>query len=172
MKHISIKFLVMLMAVIMVFSVLSISIFADDTEAVNEETTTVATQVETTEPTTNTNTNTNTNTETQTPVAKWFSDHLTFVIAVGIIVVLVLAYFVARLVSKKFKEKSTNFWKEYNSQFKKLVWPSKEQVWKNAAVVFAAIIIFGAVLALLDYGISQGIYGIKQLVEYILPAGK
>ena len=115
---------------------------------------------------------TTTGSDDETKKTNWFTEHLTFVIAVGIVATLVIAYFVARLVSVKFREKSTNFWKDYRTQFKKLVWPSKEQFWKNAAVVFAAIIIFGLLLAFLDWGISKLVYLLKDLMDLILPAGR
>ena len=181
------KFLALLMAILMIFTISSIVVFADETEAdattaveTTVETTAAETTAETTEETKETTPSETTSepvpttgdTDTTTKETHWFTEHISFVIAMGIIVALVLAYFIARLVSKKFKEKSTNFWKEYNSQFKKLVWPTKEQFWKNAAVVFAAIIIFGVILALLDLGISRGVWGIKDLMDYILPAGK
>lgn len=142
----------------------------EETTAAAEETTT-ATE-ETVKPADSTNTGDTTTTGSEETKSNWFKDHISFVIAMGIIVTLVSAYFIARLVSVKFREKSTNFWKDYRSQFNKLSWPSKEQFWKNAAVVFSAIIIFGVILALLDLGISKLVYVLKDLMDLILPAGK
>ena len=61
------------------------------------------------------------------------------------------------------------FFRDYRSEFKKLVWPSKEQFFKNSAVVLSGIVIFGAVLALLDFGLAQGVKGLFNLVWYIIP---
>ena len=51
------------------------------------------------------------------------------------------------------------FFRDYRSEFKKLVWPSKEQFFKNSAVV----------LSLLDFGLAQGVKGLFNLVWYIIP---
>ncbi|MCR5457440.1 MAG: preprotein translocase subunit SecE [Clostridiales bacterium] len=194
----TIKLISLLVAACLLCSVFAVSVFADgedttveettevvtttgeETETTADETETTADDTETTaageeETTTPTETtapagNTGDDTSTTTENKSWFAEHINLVIAVGVIVVLVIAYFVARLVSKKFKEKSTKFWKDYKAEFKKLVWPTKEQFWKNSLVVLVAIVIGAVVLALLDYGITQGFYGLKELIDTIRPA--
>ena len=99
----------------------------------------------------------------------WISDHKNFVIAMAVIVFLVILYFVLRLVSAKFRDKTTKFWKEYRSEFKKLVWPTKQQLWKNTAVVLVTMVAFVIVLGLLDLALSEGIYWLGDLVDLILP---
>lgn len=59
------------------------------------------------------------------------------------------------------------FFRDYKSEFKKLVWPTRQQFFKNSAVVLSGIIIFGVVLALLDFGFSQGVKGLYNLVWLI-----
>ena len=188
----TIKLISFLVAACLLCSVFALSVFAegeDDVTTVEEvtETTTLSEETETTADETETTTageeETTTSTETTpvdttgddttTPTEKksWFAEHINLVIAVGVVVVLVIAYFVARLVSKKFKEKSTKFWKDYKAEFKKLVWPTKEQFWKNSLVVLVAVVVGAVVLALLDYGITQGFYGLKELIDTIRPAG-
>lgn len=188
----TIKLISLLVAACLLCSVFALSVFAegeDDVTTVEEvtETTTLSEETETTADETETTTageeETTTSTETTpvdttgddttTPTEKksWFAEHINLVIAVGVVVVLVIAYFVARLVSKKFKEKSTKFWKDYKAEFKKLVWPTKEQFWKNSLVVLVAVVVGAVVLALLDYGITQGFYGLKELIDTIRPAG-
>ena len=188
----TIKLISLLVAACLLCSVFALSVFAegeDDVTTVEEvtETTTLSEETETTADETETTTageeETTTSTET-TPVDTtgddtttptenkgWFAEHINLVIAIGVVVVLVIAYFVARLVSKKFREKSTKFWKDYKAEFKKLVWPTKEQFWKNSLVVLVAVVIGAVVLALLDYGITQGFYGLKELIDTIRPAG-
>ena len=146
---------------------------AEETETTADETeTTTAGEEETTAtPTETTPVETTGDTGTTTENKNWFSEHINLVIAVCVVVVLVIAYFVARLVSKKFREKSTKFWKDYKAEFKKLVWPTKEQFWKNSLVVLVAVVVGAVVLALLDYGITQGFYGLKELIDTIRPAG-
>ena len=188
----TIKLISLLVAACLLCSVFALSVFAegeDDVTTVEEvtETTTLSEETETTADETETTTageeETTTSTETTpvettgddttTPTEKkgWFAEHINLVIAIGVVVVLVIAYFVARLVSKKFREKSTKFWKDYKAEFKKLVWPTKEQFWKNSLVVLVAVVIGAVVLALLDYGITQGFYGLKELIDTIRPAG-
>ena len=191
----TIKLISLLVAACLLCSVFALSVFAegeDDVTSVvetlvetevdtnTEETETTANETETTtageeETTTSTETTpvdtTGDDTTTPTENKGWFAEHINLVIAIGVVVVLVIAYFVARLVSKKFREKSTKFWKDYKAEFKKLVWPTKEQFWKNSLVVLVAVVIGAVVLALLDYGITQGFYGLKELIDTIRPAG-
>ena len=54
-----------------------------------------------------------------------------------------------------FFKKIGKFFKDYRSEFKKLVWPTPKQLLKNTAVVLAGIIVFGAFLAAVDYGFTQ-----------------
>lgn len=61
------------------------------------------------------------------------------------------------------------FFKECRSEFKKLVWPSKEQLFKNSSLVIVTMSIFGAALFLVDLGLSEGIYALKDLINYIKP---
>ena len=100
----------------------------------------------------------------------WFAKHLNFVIAVAVVIFLVALYFIIRLCSKKFREKTDKFWKDYNAEFKKLVWPTKQQLWKNTAVVLVTLVAFAAVLALIDFGLGKGVYALKDLFDFIRPA--
>ena len=175
----TIKLISLLVALCVFCSIFALSVFAEETTTVSEETETTADATETTvgqetTPTDPYKTDDDTNpTDTKDTETKktWIEQHINLVIAAGVVVVLVIAYFVARLVSKKFKEKTTKFWKDYRAEFKKLVWPSKEQFWKNSAVVLVAVVVGAVVLALLDYGITQGFYGLKELIDTIRPAG-
>ena len=54
-----------------------------------------------------------------------------------------------------FFKKIGKFFKDYRSEFKKLVWPTPKQLLKNTAGVLAGIIVFGAFLAAVDYGFTQ-----------------
>ena len=59
------------------------------------------------------------------------------------------------------------FIKECRSEFKKLVWPSKQQLFKNSSLVIVTMVIFGAVLSLVDFGLGQGLYLLKDWILYI-----
>lgn len=61
--------------------------------------------------------------------------------------------------------------KDYRSEFKKLVWPTKEQLVRNAAVVLISIIVVGLALWLVDFGLSKGIDALKGLIDFIRPVG-
>ena len=61
------------------------------------------------------------------------------------------------------------FFKDCKSEFKKLVWPTKQQLLKNSAVVIVSIIVVGACLALVDFGLNKGIFALKDLIDYIRP---
>lgn len=54
-----------------------------------------------------------------------------------------------------FFKKIGKFFKDYKSEFKKLVWPTPKQLLKNTAVVLVSIIVFGAFLAAVDIGFNK-----------------
>ena len=61
------------------------------------------------------------------------------------------------------------FFKDCKSEFKKLVWPTKQQLLKNSALVLVSIIVVGACLALVDFGLNKGVFALKDLIDYIRP---
>ncbi len=61
------------------------------------------------------------------------------------------------------------FVKDYKSEFKKLVWPTPKQLLKNSAVVLVSVIVVGACLALVDFGLNRGIFYLKDLIDLIRP---
>ena len=63
------------------------------------------------------------------------------------------------------------FFKDCRSEFKKLVWPTKKQLAKNSSVVLVSMIVFGACLSLVDLGLNEGLYALKDLLKTILPVG-
>ena len=50
--------------------------------------------------------------------------------------------------------KIAKFFRDYKSEFKKIVWPTKEETLRMSAVVLVAIIIAGAAIWLLDTSFS------------------
>ena len=193
------KILAIVLAVLFIVSVLSVTAFADDAETGDEPITItsagseetegeggdVATPAESgdektgveTEPTgevTTTGETTETTDETSETTTKaeknWFEKNKSLVIAIAIVLGLVVIFFIVFAVSPKFREKVKKFWKDYNAEFKKLVWPTKQQLIRNSSVVLITIIVAGALLALLDLGFSKGFKELKDLIEYIWPA--
>ncbi len=51
--------------------------------------------------------------------------------------------------------KLTKFFKETKAELKKVTWPSKEQLVHNTSVIIAFIIIFTAILSILDFGFQE-----------------
>ena len=188
------KILAILFAAILVLSVFTIGVFAEgeETDAVTEaategvETTEAATEdVETTEEATEEATEAATEKEEETPATtdpvttigadttatkeNWVEKHKSLFISLIVIAAVAVIVFILYLVSPKFREKFKKFWKDFNAEFKKLVWPTKKQLVRNSAVVLVTIVIAGALLALLDLGFHKGMYALKDLVEYIWP---
>lgn len=61
------------------------------------------------------------------------------------------------------------FVKDYKSEFKKLVWPTPKQLLKNSAVVLVSVIVVGACLALVNFGLDRGFYYLKDWIDLIRP---
>jgi len=63
------------------------------------------------------------------------------------------------------------FFKDFTGTCKKIVWPTGKQVVKNSLVVLATIIVIGAVVALIDFGLTKifdlGEQGVVSLAEYV-----
>ena len=187
------KILAILFAAILVLSVFTVGVFAEgeETDAVTEaatedvETTEAATEgVETTEEATEEATEAATEKEEETPATtdpvttigaettekeSWVEKHKSLFISLIVIAAVAVIVFILYLVSPKFREKFKKFWKDFNAEFKKLVWPTKKQLVRNSAVVLVTIVIAGAFLALLDLGFHKGMYALKDLVELIWP---
>ena len=189
------KIFAVVLAVLFIFSVLSVTAFAEDadtdegsiiltatgSEGTEGEGDDVAAPTgteegksnETTESTgevTTTGETTETTSETTTTEKNWFEKNSSLVVAIGIVLGLAVIFFIVFAVSPKFREKVKKFWKDYNAEFKKLVWPTKQQLIRNSAVVLVTVIVAGALLALLDLGFSKGFKELKDLIEYIWPA--
>jgi len=67
----------------------------------------------------------------------------------------------------KFGERVKKFIRDYRSELKKIVWPTRAQVIKNTGVVLVAIIFMSIVIGLLDllFGLGlQGLGGVKNLI--------
>lgn len=48
------------------------------------------------------------------------------------------------------------YFRDVRSEFKKITWPSKKQVWNNTLVVIVTVLIFGIVVWTLDYLLVSG----------------
>ncbi len=57
----------------------------------------------------------------------------------------------------KFTDKVKKFWRDYKSEFKKIVWPSKEETTKSTMIVIVSIVVCAIVIGILDFAFSKGI---------------
>ena len=57
----------------------------------------------------------------------------------------------------KKKSKFITFFKEVKSELKKVAWPDRKKVVNNTLIVIAAVVIIGAVIALLDFVFQLGV---------------
>ncbi len=62
----------------------------------------------------------------------------------------------------------STFVRNYRSEFKKLVWPTPKQLLKNSSVVLVSVVVVGACLALVDFGLSQGIFWLNDAVDSLV----
>ena len=60
--------------------------------------------------------------------------------------------------------KITKFFRDYRSEFKKVVWPTWAQVAKNTLVVIVCVVVVGLVIGLLDYLFSIGLTELSKIV--------
>ena len=61
------------------------------------------------------------------------------------------------------------FLRESFREMKKVIWPTGKQTAKNSAVVLASIVIVALILAVLDYGYSNGIFELQQVFQWLVP---
>ena len=62
---------------------------------------------------------------------------------------------------KRTGAKAAKFFREMRSELKKVVWPTKEQVLKNALIVLACVVVVGAFIWVFDF-VAQ--FGINALI--------
>jgi len=54
------------------------------------------------------------------------------------------------------KGRIKKYFRDIRSEFKKISWPSKKQVWNNTLVVIVTVLIFGIVVWTLDFLLISG----------------
>jgi preprotein translocase subunit SecE len=54
----------------------------------------------------------------------------------------------------KNKDSVLKFFRDLKGEFKKIVWPSKNQVINNTVIVIAAVVVIGLCISLIDLGLS------------------
>lgn len=87
------------------------------------------------------------------------------VIFLGIVVAAVIAGFVCIKLDNKVGRWLKNFFRDYKSEIKKVTWPSREITIKSTIVVLVCLIVSGAVIGLLDFGLAKLIELFRDLVS-------
>lgn len=64
----------------------------------------------------------------------------------------------------KKESKIKKFFKDYKSEFKKIVWPEKKDTLRQSGVVVSAIVVVGIAIFLLDTGFSKLFQWLSTLV--------
>ena len=54
--------------------------------------------------------------------------------------------------------KIRSFFKESRQELSKVIWPTREEVVTSTKVVLVSVVIFAAILGLVDYLLLQGLY--------------
>ena len=62
------------------------------------------------------------------------------------------------------RERALKLWRSFKSEFKKVVWADKHETLKNTILVIIAIIVFAAVIGLVDYLLSVLIVTVGKLI--------
>ena len=66
---------------------------------------------------------------------------------------------------KKASVKLRRFWKDFRGELKKIIWPDFKTVLKNTGIVLLTTVIIGVPVWILDYGLSEGVLGLKKLAQ-------
>ncbi len=155
------KTLAAFLALALMLSLCSLSIFADEPEATTAEgeATTAAPGETTAAPADET-----------TAVSDDDHDHdhdhgfpWDAVISFGIVIIAIIVLLIVYFVNPKFKEKVQNFFRSLKSELNKVVWSSKDDVKKNTIVVLIFVAAFAVLIGLLDFLFSKGIIALGKL---------
>lgn len=60
------------------------------------------------------------------------------------------------------KEKKTGFFTTVSAEFKKIIWPSKESVFKQSVAVTIIAVVLGGLITVFDFLIQYGVNFITQ----------
>lgn len=155
------KTLAAFLALALMLSLCSLSIFADEPEATTAEgeATTAAPDETTAAPADET-----------TAASDDDHDHdhdhgfpWDAVISFGIVIIAIIVLLIVYFVNPKFKEKVQNFFRSLKSELNKVVWSSKDDIKKNTVVVLIFVAAFAVLIGLLDFLFSKGIIALGKL---------
>ena len=168
------KILAVILAAMLMLTLLTATVFADETTAENADATAEVTG-ESTEVTGDSteDEHDHDHSETTATTTGSSSDHddhdheinwVDIIVSASIIVLLALAFVICYFAIPKFREKVKKFSSDYKSELKKVTWSSKEDVRKNTITVIVVILVLVIVIALLDFIFLSGIEALSHLL--------
>lgn len=86
------------------------------------------------------------------------------IVSASILVLAIIAFVICYFAIPKFREKVKKFFSDYKSELKKVTWSSKEDVRKNTLTVVIVILALVIVIALLDFIFLSGIEALSHLI--------
>ncbi len=86
------------------------------------------------------------------------------IVSASIIVLAAVAFVICYFAIPKFREKVKKFFSDYKSELNKITWSSKDDVRKNTITVVVVIIVLVIVIALLDFIFLSGIEALSHLL--------
>ena len=152
-NKIMVSFFAMMLAVALMFSLCTISVFAESTEDAVPSSASEATE-SATEAASTPAASTTTGTEEE---GKDIVGTIISLSILGVILVVVALYCIIK------REKVGKFFRSLKSEVKKVVWLPWDQVRKNTIVVVIVVIAVAVVIGVLDYAFSQGIINLGKL---------
>lgn len=145
--------LAMVLSVIMLLSLATVSVFAEEPTSEAATTEAATTEAATTEAaTTGEGKDEGMSSETLTRI---IINSAVGVVILGAAVVLCIV----------FRKKIPGWWRGLKSECGKVVWCPKDKLRKNAFVVIIVIVIMVLVIALLDFAFSRGIMLLRELIQ-------
>ena len=170
------KILAVILAAIMMLTLLTANVFADEATGeaadVTEEVTAEATEApadETEAPADETEAEDHDDHDHDTETTgEDEHDHeinwVDIIVSASILVLAIIAFVICYFAIPKFREKVKKFFSDYKSELKKVTWSSKEDVRKNTLTVVIVILALVIVIALLDFIFLSGIEALSHLI--------
>ena len=161
------KILAVILAAMLMLTLLTANVFADEVTGESAETTaevagdvTEAPAEETTAPADDDHDHEGETEDEHDHSINWVD----IIVSASIIVLGAVAFVICYFAIPSFQEKVKKFFSDYKSELKKVTWSSKEDVRRNTITVIVIIIALVIVIALLDIIFSGGIEALSHLI--------
>ncbi len=185
-KSLSVLALLLSLLVVLSFGTLSVGASSDDTGATEDSVVSTDSTVDTTADSSDDETSDATSDETSDETSDATSDETSdessgdeddvgdddgnefpwaLVIFLAIVIALAIAAFICIKANNKVGIWLKNFFRDYKSEIGKVTWPSKNVTIKSTIVVIVCLVVSGAVIGLLDFGLIQLIEWLAELIR-------